>query len=146
MELARRWPGAPRVAAPLKRLERLLSNRQVQAASLSIYQALGRWLVRQEQLVVWVDWREATRDGRRQLLRASVAPRGRSLTLYETVHRQRAVQSPRVHGAFLKHLKSVRSDSCRPVVVTDAGFTPPGCGRSRRWAGCGPVGSEAASW
>jgi len=32
MELARHWPGAEQVRAPLKRIDRLLGNRDVQAA------------------------------------------------------------------------------------------------------------------
>lgn len=37
MELARHWPGAERVRAPLKRLDRLLGNGAMQAARTDIY-------------------------------------------------------------------------------------------------------------
>lgn len=123
--LARHWPGALRVAAPLKRLDRLLSNRTMHAARRRIYHAAVVWLVRQHQPVVIVDWSEATRDGRWQLLQAGVALKGRSLTVYEEVHPQRRLNARRVHTAFLQHLKAVLPAGCRPVIVTDAGFHAP---------------------
>lgn len=125
MELARHWPGAMRVAAPLKRVDRLLSNRQMHSARFRIYQAVALWIIRQPQPVIIVDWSELTGDGRWQLLRASVALKGRSLTLYEEAHSQRVLSSPRVHKAFVKRLKALLPASCQPIVVTDAGFHTP---------------------
>jgi hypothetical protein len=46
MELARHFPGAERVRAPLKRLDRLLGNPEVQAVRTCFYQAAVAWLLR----------------------------------------------------------------------------------------------------
>ena len=46
MELARHWPGAERVLAPLKRLDRLLGNRDVQAVRTRFYSLAAAWLLR----------------------------------------------------------------------------------------------------
>lgn len=125
MELARHWPGALRVAAPLKCLDRLLSNRQMQAMRFRVYQSMVRWIVRQPQPIIRVDWSELTSDDRWYLLRASAAVKGRSVALYEEVHPQRLLNSPRVHKAFVARLKALLPQTCHPVVVTDAGFHTP---------------------
>lgn len=46
MELARHWPGALHVHAPLKRLDRFLSNGDVQAQRSDCYAAASAWLIR----------------------------------------------------------------------------------------------------
>lgn len=125
MALARHWPGALFVAAPLKRLDRLLSNRQMQSARARVYQAALAWVIRQRQPVFIVDWSELTRDGRWQLLRAGVATKGRSVTVYEEVHPQRSLNARRVHTAFLNRLKTILPANCQPLIVTDAGFHAP---------------------
>ena len=42
MDLARSWPGAERVRAPLKRLDRLLSNRHLSDERTMLYAAMAR--------------------------------------------------------------------------------------------------------
>ena len=44
IDLARSWPDAERVRAPLKALDRLLSNRHLYAERERIYKAMTRWL------------------------------------------------------------------------------------------------------
>ena len=46
MDVARSWPGAERVRAPLKALDRLLGNRHLHAERERIYAGMARWLVR----------------------------------------------------------------------------------------------------
>lgn len=125
MALARHWPGASQATAPLKRLDRWLSNRSVQAVRWAFYQAAANRLVRQRYPVVIVDWSELPRDGRWQLLRASIARKGRALTLYEEVHPQRRLGARRVHTHFLQRLHAILPAGCQPIVVTDAGFHTP---------------------
>lgn len=86
-ELARHFPSAERIAAPLKRFDRLLGNAAVQALRASCYQAALLWLLRMPRPVLIVDWSEVKSDGRRHLLRAAVVARGRTLTVYEEMHR-----------------------------------------------------------
>jgi hypothetical protein len=137
MELARHFPGAERVRAPLKRLDRLLSNAAVQAERAQFYSAAARWLVRSRRPVRVVDWSELTRDGRWHVLRAGVAAKGRTLTVYEEVHPESRKHSPRVEKAFLRRLQAVLPHGVDPIVVTDAGFGCRGFGRCRRWDGIG---------
>lgn len=44
MDLARSWPGAERVRASLKALDRLLGNRHLHAEREHIYRRMTRWL------------------------------------------------------------------------------------------------------
>lgn len=125
MELARYFPGAERIRAPLKRFDRLLSNPQVQAVRAYCYQAAVGWLLRSPRPVLIVDWSELKSDRRWHLLRAAVVAKGRTLTVYEEVHPQALLGSPRVEAAFLKRLHALLPEGVRPIVITDAGFRVP---------------------
>lgn len=124
-ELARHFPGAERIHAPLKRFDRLLGNRAVQALRTSCYQAALLWLLRMPRPVLIVDWSEVKSDGCFHLLRAAVVARGRTLTVYEEVHPTAKLGSPRVEAAFLEQLKALLPTGVQPVLVTDAGFRVP---------------------
>lgn len=143
-ELARHWAGAERVAAPLKRVDRLLGNPRMQAARGKIYQVALAWLLRNPEPVVIVDWSELKADGRWHLLRAGLVARGRTLTLYEEVHPENAKISPVVEAAFLKRLSAWVPAGIKPIIVTDAGFHVPwfrtvaGC----NWHWLGRVGGR----
>lgn len=125
MELARHWPGAERVLAPLKRLDRLLGNRDVQAVRTRFYSLAAAWLLRSKQPVLIVDWSELKADGRWHLLRAAVAGRGRAMTVYEEVHPEAKKNSRKVQAAFLERLQALLPAGVRPIVITDAGFQNP---------------------
>jgi hypothetical protein len=125
MELARHWPGAERVRAPLKRLDRLLGNRDVQALRARIYAVAMSWVARSAQPVLIVDWSDLKADGRWQLLRAAAVARGRSITVYEEVHPAARKDGARVHRAFLKRLRALLPSNACPILITDAGFQNP---------------------
>lgn len=125
MELARHWPRAERVHAPLKRADRLLGNPRVQAVRTRLYQAAMAWLVCCPRPVLIVDWSELKSDGKWHLLRAGVVSRGRTLTLYEEVHPEARKNARAVEAAFLKRLRAMLPAEARPIVVTDAGFRVP---------------------
>jgi len=124
-ELARHWVGAERVSAPLKRVDRLLGNRQVQAARSKIYQVAMAWLLRHPEPVIIVDWSELKSDGRWQLLRAALVARGRTLTLYEEIHPEKIKFSAKVEAAFLGRLAAWMPAGIKPIIVVDAGFHVP---------------------
>ena len=125
MELARHWPEATQVAAPLKRLDRLLGNPAMHASRRALYHSAARWLIHQPSPVILVDWSELGDHGRWHLLRASVAGRGRSLTLYEEVHPQAKLGAAEVHARFLHRLRDLLPAHVQPIVITDAGFKTP---------------------
>lgn len=125
MELARHWPGAERIGAPLKRADRLLGNPRVQAHRARLYQAAMAWLLHCPRPVLIVDWSELKSDRRWHLLRAGVIARGRTLTLYEEVHPECLKNARAVEAAFLKRLQALLPEAVRPILVTDAGFRVP---------------------
>jgi hypothetical protein len=124
MELARHWPGAERVRAPLKRLDRLLGNAAVQAARTDFYKTAMRSLLHGPHPVLIVDWSEL-KDGRWHLLRAGLVARGRTLTVYEEVHPEAKKHNRQVQTAFLRRLQQLLPAAARPILVTDAGFRVP---------------------
>jgi hypothetical protein len=125
MELARHWPGAERIRAPLKRLDRLLGNRDVQACRSVLYGVAAKWVLRSATPTVVVDWSQLKADGRWHLLRAAVAVGGRTITVYEEVHPEATKNNSAVEVAFLGRLHALLPPAVRPVVVTDAGFRGP---------------------
>jgi hypothetical protein len=125
MELARAWPGAEKVRAPLKRVDRLLSNRHLQGEMSELYAAMARWLIRSTEPVIVVDWSALKQDESLHVLRAGVVLQGRTLTVFEQIYPQCELGSPRAHRRFLRGLKQVLPQHTRPIVVTDAGFRCP---------------------
>jgi len=101
IDLARSWIGAERIRAPLKRLDRLLGNRQLHAERECLYGGMVRWLVRHPESVIVVDWCRLKADGRWHLLRAGVPVGGRTLTLLEMVFPERLLASPTPERHFL---------------------------------------------
>jgi len=121
--LARSWPGATWVHAPLKAMDRLLSNPHLHAELVPLHQAMAPWLLeRTPRPVVLVDWADLERDGRWALLRASVPMKGRALTLYEQVFPRAWMGKAKAEREFLQRLAKIVPASVQPVVVTDAGF------------------------
>jgi DDE family transposase len=110
----------------IKRADRLLSNRRLQAERLGLYCSLTQWLIGAKQRpVIIVDWSDLDECKRHFLLRASVPLRGRSLTLYEEVHTAKSKEKPAVHRRFLQCLQAMLPPNCRPIMVSDAGFRTP---------------------
>jgi hypothetical protein len=110
----------------IKCADRLLGNRHLSAERLKIYQALGRWLLADiAQPWVVVDWSDVRPGQRFLMLKAAVPIGGRAVTVYEEVHPLDCYGSPATHLAFLGRLKSVVPSSCRPILITDAGFRGP---------------------
>jgi hypothetical protein len=78
-----------------------------------------------------VDWsaipnsRRSTKQEEYQVLRASYAAEGRSMTLYEEVHPRSKLNNSSVHKNFLKHLNALLPEDCKPCIITDAGFKNP---------------------
>jgi len=125
MDLARAWPGAERVRAPLKRLDRLLGNHHLAKEAEPLYGAMARWLIRGTRPIIVIDWSDLKPDGSLHLLRAGIPVGGRTLTVLETIHPEREKNSPRVERAFLRRLKALLPPEVKPIIVTDAGFRAP---------------------
>ena len=125
IDLARSWPDAERVRAPLKALDRLLSNRHLYAERERIYKAMTRWLVRSKQPIIVIDWSDLKSDRSWHLLRAAIPVGGRSLPILDMVFPGGQQGSPKAEQQFLKRLAEVLPADVRPILVTDAGFRGP---------------------
>ena len=110
----------------IKRADRLLSNEKLLAESFEIYAAMARRiLLNIGSPTIIVDWSSLSEQNGLHLLRASSPVQGRTLTIYEEVHPEAKKDNPHVHRKFLKKLRKILPEQCRPVIVTDAGFRTP---------------------
>lgn len=125
MDMARAWPGADRVRAPLKCLDRLLSNRHLQAQREQFYATMMRWLIRQPMPIILIDWSDLHEDCRWQLLRAAVPVGGRSITILDMVFPESLKGSPIAEKQLLQRLHALLPKTVTPILVTDAGFRAP---------------------
>jgi hypothetical protein len=122
-QLARALEPTTTMRHRIKRIDRMLGNFSLYRARQEVYrQVAAQWLEGIEQILVVVDWSDATLDQKWHLLRASVALEGRSVTLYEEVHPQRKLGNRLVHRAFLARVAKLLPAGCRPIIMTDAGF------------------------
>lgn len=125
MDLARSWPDAERVRAPLKALDRLLGNRHLHEERWHIYAGMSRWLVRSERPVIVIDWSDLKADRSWHLLRAAIPVGGRSLPILDMVFPAGQQGAPQAEQRFLQQLKAILPAHARPILVTDAGFRTP---------------------
>lgn len=110
----------------IKRSMRLCSNYHLHDEITLVYSKLCLKIIGQQLTpVILIDWSDL--DPRKDLflLRAAVAVDGRSLTLYDEVHPLSTKEKPAVHRDFMNKLKSIVPVSCKPIIVTDAGFRVP---------------------
>ena len=122
-DMGRGLSGPVAVKHNIKRIDRLLGNGLLHTEIPGLYEALIKQCLDGISMpLIVIDWSDLTPDRQWQLLRASVAIEGRSMTLYEQVHPQSQATSPRVHAAFLNQLAAMLPAGCVPILITDAGF------------------------
>lgn len=110
----------------IKRVDRLCSNANIHRDIELIYSRMAYLLVgKMPHPTIHIDWSDL--DGCKEsfLIRASLAAQGRSLTLYEEIHPLNQKEKPKVHLKFLTRLKAMLPQTCKPIIVTDAGFRIP---------------------
>lgn len=125
MDIARSWPGAERVRAPLKAFDRLLSNPHLHQEREQIYGDMARWLLRSERPVIVIDWSDLKADKAWCLLRAAVPVGGRTLPVLDMVFPGKQQGTPKAEKYFLERLRTIIPPSARPILITDAGFRRP---------------------
>lgn len=125
IDVARSWLGAERVRAPLKALDRLLSNRHLQSERERVYAGMAHWLARGKRPVIIIDWSDLKDDKSWHLLRAAVAVGGRTLPVLDMVFAGGQQGSPKAEQRFLQRLKAILPAHACPILVTDAGFRAP---------------------
>lgn len=123
VKLGKQLPSNAPLRYRIKACDRLLSNRHLQEERIALYRAMC-WHVLSglRGVGIIVDWSELRADGSLQLLRAAVMVKGRAVTVYEEVHPQQQLCSPKVHRTFMLRLKSILPPGCQAIIITDAGF------------------------
>jgi len=107
----------------IKRIDRLAGNAHLALERRTLYRALAHLLIgTRPRPLILVDWSDARYDRSLQLLRASIVVDGRSMTLYEEVHPLHLFDNRTVRERFLAHLRDCLPTTCRPILITDAGF------------------------
>ncbi|MBN6152873.1 IS4 family transposase [Xanthomonas sp. AmX2] len=124
-DVARAWPGAERVKAPLKAFDRLLSNQRLHDERERIYADMARWLLRGLRPVIVIDWSDLKADKSWCLLRAAVPIGGRTLPVLDMVFAGKQQGTPAAEKRFLKRLAALMPKHARPILITDAGFRTP---------------------
>ncbi len=110
----------------IKRADRLLSNPWMQIERPLAYAALTRLLISHlPRPVIHIDWSDLDACRGNYLLRASLAFKGRALTLYEQVYPLHKKEKPAENQRFLEQLKDMLPAHCKPIIVTDSGFKVP---------------------
>jgi hypothetical protein len=116
MDVARSWPGAERVRAPLKAFDRLLSNPHLHIEREQVYGGMTRWLLRSERPVIAIGWSDLKPDKSWCLLRAAVPVGGRTLPVLDMVFRGDVAGSPAAEKLFLQHLRATSSGMATPLL------------------------------
>ena len=108
----------------IKRVDRLLGNRNLSDERMRWYQWMARLLVSAcAHPVVLVDWSNLDQRQELYVLRAALAVGGRAIPLYEEVEYRYA--NAKVEKRFLHRLKGILPPGCCPILVSDAGFRTP---------------------
>jgi DDE family transposase len=110
----------------IKRIDRLFGNLRLHQRRYVYYQTMVNLLIGSNpKPVILIDWSGLTRCGEYHFLRASVPVGGRALVIWESTYREKDYTSQKTHRAFIKELKALLPTTCRPIIVTDAGFRCP---------------------
>ncbi|WP_154669258.1 IS4 family transposase, partial [Legionella bozemanae] len=106
----------------IKRCDRFLGNKLLHQERQSIYKEVAHRLIGTiERPLILVDWSHVP-NTTHYLLRASLVAKGRALSIYEEVFTKQYENSNKAHRQFLHHLKTLLPETCRPILITDAGF------------------------
>lgn len=125
IDVARSWPDALRVRAPLKALDRLLGNTHLHAERERIYAGMARWLVRSAHPVIVIDRSDLKCDGSWFLLRAAIPVGGRTLPVLDMVFAAGEQGTPKAEKHLLHRLKAILPAGTKPILVTDSVFRVP---------------------
>lgn len=112
-------------------VDRALGNVYYHEHSKVIYGCLAKAVIGNNKTPsIIVDWSVIPNSERNtqeeyQVLRASFAAEGRSITIYEEVHPQSKYGKEHIHNNFLIQLAEMLPVDCKPCVITDAGFRIP---------------------
>jgi hypothetical protein len=123
-EIGRASLGKAKERHAIRRTDRLLGNNKLHDERIIIYQQMVNTLLRgAHHPRILVDWSSVNDKKKWYILRASLALKGRSYTLYQEVHTKQ--NSPSIENAFLHTLMALLPNNVQPIFITDAGFRGP---------------------
>lgn len=109
----------------IRRADRFIGSNKLKTELKDIYGAHAKNLIgAMKQPKIIVDWTHVPNTNF-HALRAALAGQGRALTLYEEVHPEKRLGSVKVERNFLRSLKQLIPDNCKPIIITDAGYRNP---------------------
>ena len=120
-ELGREMDLPIKESSGIRRADRFLANEGLYAERDDIYTELAGCALGNKKPDIIVDWSNVP-NTTHHIIRAALVATGRAITLYEEVHPEKKQENKKVHKAFLKKLKSILPEKCRPVIITDGGF------------------------
>jgi hypothetical protein len=124
--LGRSRPGQAHAKHHIKAVDRLLGNPHLQAETPGVYREIAEKLLGGvDRPIIVVDWSDFELGREWLMLKAAVPVGGRAISIYQRVFPFSRYNSPGAHREFLHELKTIIPASCRPVIVTDAGFRGP---------------------
>ena len=110
----------------IKCVDRLMGNERLWTERKGVYRSIAHWLLSTvERPWIIVDWSDVELGHEYLMLKATVPVGGRALSIYEEVHPLKHYNSPKTHRGFLEGLREVVPESCRPIIISDAGFRGP---------------------
>jgi hypothetical protein len=110
----------------IKRMDRLLGNKNLQISTVNYYQAIAQWILKDTiRPIIIIDWSGLTSCGKFHFLRAAIPVGGRALPILDMAFPLSEYGSQKAHKKFIMQLKRVLPKTCIPIVVTDAGFRCP---------------------
>ena len=123
--LGRNMQGRSRVKHKIKKVDRLLGNKNLYNEQFLIYKNLSQRLFKHlTDAVIIVDWSGCCSQ-QRWILQASLVCSGRSIPIYKELHLLKKISNPKVEKAFLKRLSIIIPKHISVILVTDAGFKTP---------------------
>lgn len=108
----------------INRMNRLVGNQKLHNDRTQLYSFFAkRILGSKKRPVIAIDWCAVTPGGHEQLIRATVSGKGRPFVIYESVYTNKTYNNPTAHKQFLEELKMILPKKCKPIILTDAGFS-----------------------
>lgn len=105
----------------IKRVDRLVGNPRMHREIDTWYRALALSLTRGlRRVVVLIDWTQLSNDA--WALVATISFKGRSFPVLSRAYSKKRVGNRVVQAAFVRQLRCMLPENCRPVLVADAGF------------------------
>jgi hypothetical protein len=109
----------------IRRADRFIGNRKLYRELPAIYKKNSEKIIgAKKRPKIIVDWTHIP-NTKNHALRAALVAKGRALTLYEEVYPEKKLGNSGVEHRFLKRLKKILPEGCKPIIITDAGFRNP---------------------